>query len=414
MPETVSIALATYDGARFLPEQLESFRRQTHPPHELVVGDDGSSDGSLEILETFKRTAPFPVRITRNPRRLGFKRNFLATAARTRGTLVAFSDQDDVWADHKLERCAGIATDHPGVMLVNHRARIIDAAGDPVGSSFPDRGPTRLVRPLGLDPWTPAYGLTMVVRRQIVELATRLERPLSFDLDGSRMAHDEWLALLARSLFEVAVVDEDLVDYRSHATNVMGPPVGGRLDRLADRLRFGASDYRRHEALYASCRRLWGSLAEDPAVDPGRLAAATARDAALEAAAGGAAEARAPDRSRLRQVASLARMAVDGGYRRRAAGGLGSMAFARDVLAATLAIDGSGAEDLDLPEVVVERIVTERRDGESFDRIAAGLARDGVHAPALGGWRGPLVHRVAYLHAARSGDDQAPVRDDGP
>jgi glycosyltransferase involved in cell wall biosynthesis len=410
---TVSIALATYDGARFLPAQLESYLDQTHPPDELVIGDDGSTDATLELLEAFARRAPFPVNITRNPERLGFSRNFLSIAARTTGDLVAFSDQDDVWHPTKLRRCVQVVSDHPTVTLVNHRARIIDHDGRPTGGSFPDRGRTRLVRRLGLDPWTPAYGLTIVVRRKIVDLATRLERPLSFDLDGSAMDHDEWVAFLARSLFDVAILDEDLVDYRRHATNVIGPPVGGRVARIQTRVRLGATDYRRHEALYRDFRRFWTAVAADPGVDTDACRAAADRYGMLQTAAALAADARRDDRSRLGQLQSLGRLAIGGTYRRRASGGLGPIALARDVMAAALGVRGddqpSGAG---IPDQVLDRIVAERGEGRSFDEIADRLDREGVAPPTTGPWRGSTVHRLAYLRRSSQDVTRGPAGDD--
>src|SRR5690349_6672659 len=71
----VSIAMATYNGARYIGEQLDDLARQTQPPAELVVSDDSSSDGTLAIVERFASKAPFPVRIHSNPRRLGYREN---------------------------------------------------------------------------------------------------------------------------------------------------------------------------------------------------------------------------------------------------------------------------------------------------------------------------------------------------
>ncbi|RMG82452.1 MAG: glycosyltransferase, partial [Chloroflexi bacterium] len=102
----ISVAMATYNGEACLNEQLESLVRQEHQPYELVVGDDGSSDRTLDILRAFAARAPFPVRVTVNPERLGFGENFLQTARRCSGEWIAFCDQDDVWLPHKLAACA--------------------------------------------------------------------------------------------------------------------------------------------------------------------------------------------------------------------------------------------------------------------------------------------------------------------
>ncbi len=92
----ISIAMCTYNGARFLPEQLASFAAQERLPDELVVCDDGSTDATMEILQDFAATALFEVRVERNPQNLGFVRNFEKTLSLCTGDIVFLSDQDDV------------------------------------------------------------------------------------------------------------------------------------------------------------------------------------------------------------------------------------------------------------------------------------------------------------------------------
>jgi len=72
----VSIAMCTYNGEAYLGDQLGSIAKQTYPPDELVLGDDGSTDGTLRILDQFSKEAPFPVKVYRNEQRLGPTKNF--------------------------------------------------------------------------------------------------------------------------------------------------------------------------------------------------------------------------------------------------------------------------------------------------------------------------------------------------
>ncbi len=105
-PITVSIAMATYNGAKYISYQLETLARQSFLPAELVVTDDGSSDETLNILDTFSTAAPFPVRVFRNATRLGYEENFLKAASLCTGDLIAFCDQDDLWMEQKLSLCS--------------------------------------------------------------------------------------------------------------------------------------------------------------------------------------------------------------------------------------------------------------------------------------------------------------------
>src|SRR3712207_5989304 len=100
---SLSVALCTYDGARYLPEQLESLARQRRLPDELVVCDDGSADDTVDVVRRFADRAPFAVRLSLNPQNLGFVKNFEQAIRLCRGDLIALADQDDVWHPQKLE-----------------------------------------------------------------------------------------------------------------------------------------------------------------------------------------------------------------------------------------------------------------------------------------------------------------------
>ena len=126
---TISIAMATYNGDRYIGEQLDSLARQKLLPLELVVTDDGSSDGTLDILKAFSEGAPFPVRIFRNTTRLGYEENFLKAASLCNGDVIAFCDQDDIWMDRKLEVCAPMFAD-PSIVGVLHTGQSMRDSGE--------------------------------------------------------------------------------------------------------------------------------------------------------------------------------------------------------------------------------------------------------------------------------------------
>src|SRR3954470_17842517 len=92
-----SVAMCTYNGARFLGEQLASVAAQTRPPDELVVCDDRSTDETASLVRDFAAAAPFRVRLHVNERNLGSTRNFERAVSLCEGDLIALSDQDDEW-----------------------------------------------------------------------------------------------------------------------------------------------------------------------------------------------------------------------------------------------------------------------------------------------------------------------------
>ena len=133
----ISIAMATYNGAKFLREQLDSIAAQTLPPYELVICDDGSTDSTLAIAREFAKEVNFPVRIYLNEHNLGFADNFLKAASLCEGDWIAFSDQDDVWLPHKLATVSRRFND--GVLLVLHSSDLVDASLKANCKRWPDK-----------------------------------------------------------------------------------------------------------------------------------------------------------------------------------------------------------------------------------------------------------------------------------
>ena len=116
---SISIALATYNGDKFLEEQLNSLNSQSCQPDQLIVCDDGSIDKTVEILDEFAKHATFEVSIHRNPSRLGYRKNFVKAACLCSSDLIAFCDQDDIWEEDKLRRCK-LALAAPEILLCYH------------------------------------------------------------------------------------------------------------------------------------------------------------------------------------------------------------------------------------------------------------------------------------------------------
>lgn len=218
---TLSVAMATYNGARFLPRQLDSLLAQSRRPDELVVADDGSTDDTLAILEAFGRTAPFPVRLHRNGNQLGYKANFLHCAALCAGDLIAFSDQDDVWLPGKLAAQEKRLAD-PGVLLSTHRVLLIDREGRSAGRTFQQfRMPARFTFETA-PPFCYNLGFTLVFRRELLRFSDDWALSVDENVAGQRMAHDQWFCFLATALGAVSFDAEVLAHYRQHDNNASG------------------------------------------------------------------------------------------------------------------------------------------------------------------------------------------------
>jgi hypothetical protein len=223
---SISVAMCTYNGARYLPEQLESIAGQTRPPDELVVCDDGSADATLEVLRAFAASAPFRVRVEANARNLGSTQNFAKAVGLCAGGVIALSDQDDVWAPEKLERTAEVFERRPGVGLVFSDAELVDEDLRPLGHRLWERigfdhEKRRLVsggRALDvlLPGWT-VTGATMAFRAAF--------RPLVLEIPGDlAMIHDGWIAAVVAAVSDVACIDAPLILYRQHPGQQVGAP----------------------------------------------------------------------------------------------------------------------------------------------------------------------------------------------
>lgn len=217
---SISVAMATYNGADFICEQLDSIAAQTVLPAELVLTDDGSTDDTLAIVRAFAETAPFPVHVHENTKRLGFRGNFMRAMGLCASELIALCDQDDVWAPNKLERMIQPFADAE-VLLAYHEAWLIDADGARLGLAhiYPllERNP-----PSSVNPMVNPYGFAMMFRRRLLDFAPLWERSVDNLQLQQRMAHDQWLFFLASAFGTIAYVVEPLAGYRQHGANTYG------------------------------------------------------------------------------------------------------------------------------------------------------------------------------------------------
>lgn len=218
----VSVALCTLDGDRYLKPQLDSILSQTRSPVELIVCDDGSADSTIGLLADFSRNSSFPVRIVRNPVRLGVTRNFAKAVSLCGGDVIALADQDDLWVPTKLSTLAAILERTPDALAAFSDAEVVDpylrshgyTMWQQTGFSAPRQRLIQADRPwdvLFKDPVV--TGATLMFRRELLPLVLPIP-------EG--WVHDAWIAQIAASQGRLVAVEEPLVLYRQHAANVIG------------------------------------------------------------------------------------------------------------------------------------------------------------------------------------------------
>jgi glycosyltransferase involved in cell wall biosynthesis len=215
---TCSVALATYNGSAYISELLHSIAAQTLTPDEVVVSDDGSTDNTVDLVRDFQGT--LNLRVIANDRRNGIVPNFTRALSDCRGELIALADQDDVWAERKLEMLVAKASkeerDRP--LLVFSDLVVVDQNLALINDSFfrtskKDATACKL-RDFILTNHLP--GCSMLINRALIARALPIP-------DNFRM-HDWWLAMVAATFGKIVFCDDALVQYRQHSTNNVGVP----------------------------------------------------------------------------------------------------------------------------------------------------------------------------------------------
>ncbi len=237
--KTISVAMCTYNGEKYLREQLQSIASQTRLPDELVICDDRSADSTLDIIRNFTDSAPFPVRLHINPVNLGraakgITRNFEQVSSFCTGDLIAFCDQDDVWLQQKLARMAQTMEEQPNLGGVFVDAQLINDQGVLKGvllsetTGMTRREHQRLMRgqvlPVLLS-MTKVYGCTLMVDASL--LMKLLPVPPNWWFDA-------WVPCMVALHSGLAFIPEPLFKYRIHAAQ---SGVGASLPTVTERVR---------------------------------------------------------------------------------------------------------------------------------------------------------------------------------
>lgn len=202
----VSVAIATFNGARYLDAQLRSIEHQTLKPDEIVISDDSSCDNTLKIITDFQQTTEIDVRISSNPHRLGFVKNFERAISLCSGDLIFLSDQDDVWYPNKISTIASIFVEHPKTHVCIHDQDIVDSDLAPTGQTT-----FQNCFQLGVSSKWIVTGCCTAFTRNFRDLALPFPDEIT--------SHDGWIHRLADLLNNKTILPLSLQLYRRHDTN---------------------------------------------------------------------------------------------------------------------------------------------------------------------------------------------------
>lgn len=203
----VSVVMATYNGEKFLCEQLDSIINQTYPLYEIIVQDDGSTDKTLDILEEYANRDK-RVQLFINEGQHGINNNFYSAIRKASGDFIAISDQDDFWMPDKIEKEVAAITSSNGVLC---GGRSVSFSGDGSYNYY--------------DPRTPNHGLLRLINCAEVPGHTMLFRRDWFEQLPSNspafhtILYDLVLSISAAASDGLLWIDSPLVKKRTHATS---------------------------------------------------------------------------------------------------------------------------------------------------------------------------------------------------
>lgn len=216
----ISIAMATYNGSKFLRMQLDSILKQTLTFDEIVICDDNSEDNTLEILNEYaKNDNRFKIII--NNHNLGFKKNFEKALNLCTGNFIALCDQDDLWLPNHIETLYNNIGDR---LLVCGDAELTDRQGNRINQrlskikNFNKKGDDckSIFRFIAYYQ-NPFQGASMMMRREFLNIALPIPTSVKY--------HDVWFAHLACAMNKFIYIDKPITMYRMHGSNASGSHV---------------------------------------------------------------------------------------------------------------------------------------------------------------------------------------------
>lgn len=235
----VSVAMCTYNGAKYLSQQLESIAKQTIPVNELVVCDDGSTDDTIKIIKAFSDTSSFPVSIHINKKNLGSTKNFEKCLLLCQGDIIFLCDQDDVWRNDKVEKQLDYLKNNPDKDAVFSDADMIGGDSRPTGRTiwqeieFDQSLRNKWMRGKAHEILFKGFvvtGATLAIRKQC------LSRLVPFPTHVQDLIHDAWIAMVLSLEEKIGFIDESLISYRMHDSQQVG--FGSKVEAVRVKDRF--------------------------------------------------------------------------------------------------------------------------------------------------------------------------------
>lgn len=220
MKDQVHIVLATYNGENYLREQMDSLLAQTHSNLIIEVCDDGSRDGTVDLVKEYQARDE-RVHLHQNPHNLGYVKNFLEGMRRSRAPYIMLCDQDDIWRRDKVEvtldamqQAEKEGTEGP-VLVFTNAMNFDSSSGEDKGLFHESsRLDVKKVDTAHLFMENKCIGCTMMMNREVLAYLDELPEEIR--------VHDWWLALICSHFGSIVYLPEATLRYRQHEGNMIG------------------------------------------------------------------------------------------------------------------------------------------------------------------------------------------------
>jgi len=199
----VSVIMCTFNGEKYLKEQLDSILSQTYPLYEIIIRDDCSTDNTWNILQEYQFQYPGQIQCFQNEKNLGYLINFRLTMLQTKGDYIAFSDQDDSWMSNKIEYLIDLIGEK---LLAISNSKIVDELFLDGITLYQLSNPNEMTIEKLI--WNNAiYGHACLINASILNYIKRVK---------VESAHDYSIALIGFTLNSVVITNEVLQIWRRH------------------------------------------------------------------------------------------------------------------------------------------------------------------------------------------------------
>lgn len=222
----LSVAMCTYNGSRFIKDQLNSIIEQSRPVNEIIISDDCSTDNTIEIINDYINKYPGLIQLYQNKENLRSTKNFENAISKCSGDYIFLADQDDIWDFYKVEKIISKFEANEfleGIFsngnLINDDNKVIPNTDMWDSFYFFEKN---LEKPIDLFCLLKHHanmvtGATLCIKKNILDLI--LPFP---DLTNKKFYHDEWIALILASRNSLDYINENLISYRIHTSQQIG------------------------------------------------------------------------------------------------------------------------------------------------------------------------------------------------